>query len=88
MFWAGRYHSVILGSDGMVYTFGLNDFGQLGRAGLTAVNPQPCWLGYDCRSGTPAPVQGLEGHGKFVAVAAGIVFFFPSSPSSLLVGLT
>lgn len=28
---AGRYHSVALAQTGRVYTWGLNDYGQLGR---------------------------------------------------------
>jgi alpha-tubulin suppressor-like RCC1 family protein len=30
----GRYHTVVLTNDGSVYTFGLNDYGQLGRLAL------------------------------------------------------
>jgi alpha-tubulin suppressor-like RCC1 family protein len=33
---AGRYHSVAVTADGRVYTWGLNDFGQLGRAATAA----------------------------------------------------
>ena len=33
---AGRYHSVALDRQGRVYTWGLNDFGQLGRPAASA----------------------------------------------------
>jgi hypothetical protein len=33
---AGRYHSVAVTADGKVYTWGLNDWGQLGRPATTA----------------------------------------------------
>lgn len=33
---AGRYHSVAVTVEGRVYTWGLNDWGQLGRAALSA----------------------------------------------------
>lgn len=31
---AGRYHSVALDDNGRVYTWGLNDYGQLAREGF------------------------------------------------------
>lgn len=53
---AGSYHSVALKNDGSVWTFGLNDSGQLGYESGTDYNP------------TPRMVPGLTG---IVDVAAG-----------------
>jgi len=35
---AGGYHSVTLSSDGMVFTWGNNDYGQIGNANNTSIN--------------------------------------------------
>lgn len=35
---AGRYHSVGLSAEGIVHTWGLNDWGQLGRPGIRQVS--------------------------------------------------
>lgn len=40
---AGRYHSVGLDSWGRVYTWGLNDYGQLGRTASTASDGVSHW---------------------------------------------
>ncbi|GMH44758.1 hypothetical protein BSKO_12710 [Bryopsis sp. KO-2023] len=46
---AGRYHSVAASNEGKVYTWGLNDFGQLGREGIDEQNVK-CEKGAECRS--------------------------------------
>jgi regulator of chromosome condensation len=38
----GRYHTIALTSSGDVYTFGLNDRGQLGRIGISGSPSHPC----------------------------------------------
>eukprot|EP00899_Mesostigma_viride_P013848 jgi/Mesvir1/22464/Mv18494-RA.1 len=66
---AGRYHTVAAAKGGGVYTFGLNDWGQLGHPGVD-YEGSSCWQGYSCRSALPQLVQGLE-TARAVAVAAG-----------------
>ncbi len=60
---AGGHHSVALRADGTVWTFGRNDFGELGRPQSTAVR-----IGATLADPTPAPVQGLS---NVIAIAAG-----------------
>ena len=48
---AGRYHSAALSSTGTLYTWGLNDFGQLGRPGIN-----DCSSGNQCFDGKPTPI--------------------------------
>ena len=69
---AGRYHSACATADGAVYTWGLNDQGQLGRGGTHAPRdgPEPCFSGATCRSGVAQRVL-LPRHTRVVAVAAG-----------------
>eukprot|EP01065_Artemidia_motanka_P000770 TRINITY_DN10362_c0_g1_i1.p1 TRINITY_DN10362_c0_g1~~TRINITY_DN10362_c0_g1_i1.p1 ORF type:complete len:1021 (+),score=48.21 TRINITY_DN10362_c0_g1_i1:91-3153(+) len=65
---AGRYHSAAVGNDGAVYTWGMNDYGQLGRAAVDG-----CVEGTGCRDGVPRVVQSTQGRGV-VRVAAGRYF--------------
>lgn len=51
---AGRYHSVAVTADGRVYTWGLNDWGQLGRAAEAAA------AGADAASGVGTAQQGVD----------------------------
>ena len=55
---AGRYHTTALSASGRVYTFGLNDRGQLGRAGVAgdpgATRPCVCDSGGSCGCAPPA----------------------------------
>ncbi|CAD7698079.1 unnamed protein product [Ostreobium quekettii] len=71
---AGRYHSVALTDDGDVFTWGLNDWGQLGREGVKATDNgygASCTWGAGCRSGMPGRVSaGLEGV-PMATIAAG-----------------
>ena len=58
----GRYHTVALAADGTVLTFGLNDRGQLGRAGTYGVadgDACVCDSGGGCACGGEA--EGIEG---------------------------
>eukprot|EP00798_Chlamydomonas_sp_ICE-L_P027171 gene27171-2411_t len=69
----GRYHSLAVTSDGDVYTWGLNDWGQLGRAtrGATSEDdPTPCVMGYSCHDVVPQKVEKLSGI-KIVGATAG-----------------
>uniref|UniRef100_A0A061RGM4 N-acetylgalactosamine 4-sulfate 6-O-sulfotransferase n=2 Tax=Tetraselmis sp. GSL018 TaxID=582737 RepID=A0A061RGM4_9CHLO len=70
---AGRYHSVALRADGVVFTWGLNDVGQLGRPGTTSKSGvwDGCLSGHNCRSGWPMPVQGPLTDVPVAAVSAG-----------------
>lgn len=63
---AGSTHSLALGSDGKIYAWGSNEFGQLGRGDIptgssssTAANP------------TPTPIQGLASDVTVVDICAG-----------------
>lgn len=65
---SGRYHSLALDADGGVWSWGLNDYGQLGRSATdSAAEESPCTRGAGCRSGVPALVPGLP---KAVRIAA------------------
>ncbi|GLI71601.1 hypothetical protein VaNZ11_016865 [Volvox africanus] len=69
----GRYHTMAVTADGELYSWGLNDWGQLGRraAGATsASDPSPCTAGASCHSGTPGLVS-LPGGVRVVGAAAG-----------------
>ena len=60
----GRYHTVAITRHGHVYTWGLNDWGQLGREGVGATgedDPTPCTNGGSCHDGQPRRVMQLEG---------------------------
>eukprot|EP01062_Namystynia_karyoxenos_P043852 TRINITY_DN32118_c0_g1_i1.p1 TRINITY_DN32118_c0_g1~~TRINITY_DN32118_c0_g1_i1.p1 ORF type:complete len:793 (+),score=222.64 TRINITY_DN32118_c0_g1_i1:299-2677(+) len=65
---AGRYHTVAATEAGEVWTWGLNDYGQLGRAAGGG-----CTHGEGCHDGRPARVPGLEGR-RVARVAAGRYF--------------
>ena len=41
---AGCYHSAVLTSAGRVFSFGLNNYGQLGRSGLKRSDPVPRYI--------------------------------------------
>ena len=69
----GRYHTAAA-AEGAVYTWGLNDQGQLGRAGTDAPHPGQgsCTSGGTCRSGVAARVTGGGLEDEYVVrVAAG-----------------
>ncbi len=60
----GRYHSLAVTSSGEVYTWGLNDWGQLGRGAMGAKSeddPSECFSGPTCHDGAPQRVGQLEG---------------------------
>ncbi|KAI8472649.1 MAG: P-loop containing nucleoside triphosphate hydrolase protein [Monoraphidium minutum] len=76
---AGRYHSVALAGDGRVFTWGLNDWGQLGRLGEAVPGAEAaaapgaegrCTHGAGCRSGAPGEVP-LPAGMRAVGVSAG-----------------
>ena len=59
---AGGNHVLAVGSDGIVYAWGINDHGQLGNGSLDANTPQT----------SPMPVKGADGQPfKAVQVSAG-----------------
>ncbi|MCT8157985.1 RCC1 domain-containing protein, partial [Bifidobacterium polysaccharolyticum] len=59
---AGGFHVLAVGSDGIVYSWGANDHGQLGNGSLDASTPQT----------SPMPVKGADGQPfKAVQVSAG-----------------
>ena len=69
----GRYHSAAITADGRVVTWGLNDFGQLGRPGADGI-ATPCNGGAACHSADIAEAQGADDQfasETFVAVATG-----------------
>ncbi|KAG2484068.1 hypothetical protein HYH03_017088 [Edaphochlamys debaryana] len=69
----GRYHTMAVTEDGELYSWGLNDWGQLGRAAVGAKNendPSPCFSGASCHSGIPERVPFPDGV-KIVGGAAG-----------------
>mmetsp|Transcript_11508 Transcript_11508/g.21828 ORF Transcript_11508/g.21828 Transcript_11508/m.21828 type:complete len:515 (+) Transcript_11508:67-1611(+) len=60
----GRYHTAALTASGAVYTFGLNDYGQLGRAGVmgrASAGGCICDSGGDCSCGATGSVQAKPG---------------------------
>lgn len=65
---AGRFHMVAIANDGRLFTWGLNDFGQLGRDARDS-SMQPCTSGESCHD--PSVVPASYTSDKFVAVAAG-----------------
>jgi alpha-tubulin suppressor-like RCC1 family protein len=70
----GRYHSIALDSDGNVWTWGLNDVGQLGRAAVPGGCAGTGHSGSMCRDGWPSKVTefGASGvAGGAQAVTAG-----------------
>ncbi|GLI66279.1 hypothetical protein VaNZ11_010037 [Volvox africanus] len=69
----GRYHTMAVTADGELYSWGLNDWGQLGRQAVGATSetdPSPCTAGASCRSGIPGLVS-LPGAVRVVGAAAG-----------------
>ncbi|KNC54463.1 RCC1 domain-containing protein [Thecamonas trahens ATCC 50062] len=68
---AGRYHSAAVSADGVLYTWGLNDFGQLGRRGIAGDDgvaaPMPgspeeaTLLSQRCSGGHAAPAPACCG---------------------------
>ena len=70
---AGRYHSAAVTADGRVVTWGLNDFGQLGRSAHTAEGT-PCTSGATCHSASLEAASSSDdsfGTEEVVAVASG-----------------
>eukprot|EP00892_Ulva_mutabilis_P007833 jgi/Ulvmu1/5421/UM022_0216.1 len=65
---AGRFHMAAIASDGRLFTWGLNDFGQLGRAARDAAM-QPCTSGHTCHDPSLVPASDIVE--MVVAVAAG-----------------
>ncbi|KAG1668129.1 hypothetical protein FOA52_003916 [Chlamydomonas sp. UWO 241] len=68
----GRYHTLAITDAGEVYSWGLNDWGQLGRlaGSSTPPNQAPCTAGPSCHCGIPERVTALEGI-KIVGGSAG-----------------
>ncbi|GIL90839.1 hypothetical protein Vretimale_16779 [Volvox reticuliferus] len=69
----GRYHTMAVTADGDLYSWGLNDWGQLGRQAVGATSesdPSPCTAGPSCRSGIPGLVLLPRGV-RIVGAAAG-----------------
>ena len=53
---SGRYHTMAVTEAGALYSWGLNDFGQLGRAGVGANSEDDasaCFSGPSCHDGMP-----------------------------------
>lgn len=61
---SGRYHSVAVTSDGKLYTWGLNDWGQLGRPATIVGTNDGCTQGSSCGGSTAGLVKDLEGEGQ------------------------
>ncbi|GIL90772.1 hypothetical protein Vretimale_16845 [Volvox reticuliferus] len=69
----GRYHTMAVTADGELYSWGLNDWGQLGRQAVGAASesdPSPCTAGASCHSGIPVLVS-MPGGVRVVGAAAG-----------------
>ncbi|PNW71586.1 hypothetical protein CHLRE_16g660390v5 [Chlamydomonas reinhardtii] len=69
----GRYHTMAVTEDGELWSWGLNDWGQLGRAAQGAASeddPSPCNSGPSCHSGIPNKVEFPAGV-KIRGAAAG-----------------
>lgn len=73
---AGRYHSAALDENGKLYTWGLNDFGQLGRDARMPEDPKDegsrevdCTSGWACHDTRVVSVP--EAPEKFIALTAG-----------------
>ena len=63
----GRYHTIALSEAGSVYTWGLNDWGQLGRSAVGAAgesDPTECFSGASCHDGEPKKVRQLQGESR------------------------
>lgn len=55
---SGRYFSLALSSAGEVWSWGMNDRGQLGRAGSDKkAGEGPCYSGEECRDPWPRPIE-------------------------------
>jgi Regulator of chromosome condensation (RCC1) repeat len=57
---AGRFHSMALTSCGRLFTWGMNDYGQLGRP-TSRGKKEPCMSGDTCHEAAPQVVEALEG---------------------------
>lgn len=60
----GRYHTLAVTDAGEVYSWGLNDHGQLGRPAVGKSgesDPTPCLHGPTCHDGQPRVLQELAG---------------------------
>lgn len=76
---SGRYHAAALDQEGRLFTWGLNDFGQLGRDAwesgqepdITASSGEPCSSGGACHDAHLVEVPQDAAPERFVAVAAG-----------------
>ncbi|GIL90771.1 hypothetical protein Vretimale_16845 [Volvox reticuliferus] len=69
----GRYHTMAVTADGELYSWGLNDWGQLGRQAVGAASesdPSPCTAGASCHSGIPVLVS-MPGGVRVVGAVAG-----------------
>ncbi|KAG2451726.1 hypothetical protein HYH02_003506 [Chlamydomonas schloesseri] len=69
----GRYHTMAVTEDGELWSWGLNDWGQLGRAAQGAASeddPSRCNSGPSCHSGIPGKVD-FPGGVKIRGAAAG-----------------
>ena len=69
----GRYHSAAISTDGKLHTWGLNDFGQLGRPAADAQGAA-CDSGASCRDASEERALGSDSNfdnEELVAVAAG-----------------
>ncbi len=59
---AGRYHSFAVSDDGRVFSWGLNDYGQLGRPAVLA-GGETCHSGPTCFDGRPRQLEHFQGAG-------------------------
>ena len=65
---AGGKYSMALKSDGTLWSWGYNRFGELGVN--SATGPQQCTTTHDPCSMTPVQVAGMNGNGQLTGVAA------------------